>query len=242
MGLSKLAVLAAVAGVLVACGGSGTDVSASNPASYDYVVPQLNFQRNYSRTITDNSNNTIDDTYTDTVTAVNPDGSYLLSQQDTTNGSIIVNGTDYAVNDESITYSNAGQETAYTYAEADGTMQTCTYDPHAAGPDFPLEVGGSWTLNYTLTCGTTVISYTQTGSIVDLEQVTVPAGTFTALKLQSTLTWTNVHGTSITETVTNWRDTTTLRSVKQLISEAYGGTLPTNGYAVSADIELQSQN
>jgi hypothetical protein len=53
------------------------------------------------------------------------------------------------------------------------------------------------------------VSYTQSGSVVDVEAVTVPVGTFTAIKLQSTVTWTSPGGATRTQTVTNWRDVAT---------------------------------
>jgi hypothetical protein len=43
-----------------------------------------------------------------------------------------------------------------------------------------------------------------------------------------------------TQTITNWRDVLTSVSVKQSVSIAYAGTLPTNGYPVSRQIVLQS--
>jgi hypothetical protein len=73
-----------------------------------------------------------------------------------------------------------------------------------------------------------------------VESVTVPAGMYSALKLESTLTWTDLAGTTRTQTITNWRDVNTLISVKQEISIAYSGTVPTTSYAVSREILLQS--
>jgi hypothetical protein len=84
------------------------------------------------------------------------------------------------------------------------------------------------------------VSYTQQGTMVDVESITVPAGTFTALKLQSTVTWTDAGGTTRIQTIINWRDTATLYSLKQQISIAVSGNLPTTGYPVSRSIELQS--
>jgi hypothetical protein len=86
------------------------------------------------------------------------------------------------------------------------------------------------------------VSYAQTGTVVDDESVTVPAGTFNAIKLESTLTWTDAQGTRRTQTVINWRDVLTSISVKQSISIAYSGTLPTTGYAVSREIILQKRS
>jgi hypothetical protein len=47
-------------------------------------------------------------------------------------------------------------------------------------------------------------------------------------------------GTTRTQTVTNWYDVLTLVSVKESITIAYAGTLPTTGYPVSGEIVLQS--
>ena len=80
------------------------------------------------------------------------------------------------------------------------------------------------------------------GSVVDVESVTVPAGTYSAIKLQSTVTWTNSAGTTRTQTITNWRDVVTSVSVKQEISIAYSGTIPTTGYVVSREILLQTSS
>jgi hypothetical protein len=118
---------------------------------------------------------------------------------------------------------------------------TCTYDPHGSGPDFPVSVGATWTLAYTFACGVqTPVTYSQKGSVVDVESVTVPAGTYSALKLESTLTWTDLAEKTRTQTITNWRDVNTLISVKQEISIAVSGTIPAGGYAVSREILLQS--
>jgi hypothetical protein len=71
-----------------------------------------------------------------------------------------------------------------------------------------------------------------------VETVTVPAGSFLALKLQSTLIWTDAAGTTRTQTIINWRDTVTSVSVKQTISTAYSGTALSVGYPVASAVEL----
>ena len=78
--------------------------------------------------------------------------------------------------------------------------------------------------------------------MLDVETVTVPAGTYSALKLQSVETWTNAAGTTYTDTITNWRDINTLYSVQETITRVLGGTLPANGDAVSIQTVLQSAN
>jgi hypothetical protein len=45
------------------------------PTNYDFVTPTANAQKNYQETIVDNLGNTIVETYSQTVTTVNSDGS-----------------------------------------------------------------------------------------------------------------------------------------------------------------------
>jgi len=174
--------------------------------------------------------------------AVAADGTITEMQQSTTNNSAIVNGTNYTPLTETETYDGAsGQETSYSYTAVSGEPTTCVYDPRDGGPDFPLRVGQTWSISYTFACGTeSPVTYEQTGTVVDVESVTVPAGTFNALKLQSTVSWTSLQGTARTQTVTNWRDIATSHSVKEEISIAVSGTLPTNGYPVSREIVLET--
>ena len=189
--------------------------------------------------IVDNSNNSIDTGFTEVVTAANADGTYVV-QSEPTNPSAIVNGTNYAIIAETQTY-NTGQQTGYSFTAPGGATYSCTLDPHGSGPDFPIRVGQTWSLDYMDDCGgLPAVAYTQAGSVVDVESVTVPAGTYSTLKLQSTLTWMDAQGTTRTQSVTNWRDVVTSISVKQEISISYSGSLPSNGYAVRRTILLLS--
>jgi hypothetical protein len=232
-----LAVLA-----LVSCGGGGSGGATNNPGmgtSYTFTAPILNSTRNYNETITDNSNNTIAISFSDTVMTVNADGTYVVLFQPS-NPSVIVNGTNYGGPAETQTYNASGQETVEVYTNG-GTAFTCNLEPHGSGPDFPLQVGMTWSFDYTYGCnGGALTSYVQSGTVSDVESVTVPAGTFSSIKLQSTLTWTDAQGTTRTQTITNWRDVATSISVKQEFTIAYSGTLPTTGYAVSREILLES--
>jgi hypothetical protein len=231
---------------MAGCGGGGGASSSTAPGSgsgtaYNFVTPTLNSTRNYAETIVDNSNNSIDVGFADTIMTVNADGSYVVLSQDPSHNSVIVDGTNYSIVTQTDTLNGSGQETGYVYTAAGGSTVTCAFDPHGSGPDFPIRVGATWTLSYTFACGSEApVTYTQQGSVVDVESVTVPAGTYSALKLQSTVTWTDAHGTTRTETITNWREVATSFSVKEDISIAYSGTLPAAGYAVSRSILLQS--
>jgi hypothetical protein len=226
---------------LASCGGGGSGAT-STPGmgtSYAFIAPIINSMRTYSEAIVDNANNTIAITFSDTVVSVNSDGTYVVQFQPS-NLSVIVNGTNYGGPPETQTYNMSGQETVDAYTSG-STAYNCNFDPHGGGPGFPVQVGMSWSLNYTYSCnGGAPTSYMQSGSVSDVESVTVPAGTFSAIKLQSTLTWTDEQGTTRTQTITNWRDVATSISVKQEFSIAYSGTLPTTGYAVSREIFLES--
>jgi hypothetical protein len=236
----SLVVLCALVLALSGCGGGSHNDPGSGTA-YALVPPVVNSTRTYSETIVDNANNTILIGYTQTVSAVAEDGTITEMQQSTTGGSIIVDGTNYAPLTATETYDgSSGQETSYTYTAASGDAVTCTYDPRDGGPDFPLRVAQTWSIDYTFACGSqSPVTYEQTGSVADVESVTVPGGTFTALKLQSTVTWTDLQGTTRTQTVTNWRDIATSHSVKEDLTIVVSGTLPTTGYAVSRDIVLE---
>ena len=226
--------------ITASCGGGGSDGGGT---SYAFVAPVVSSKRAYAETILDNAHNTINLSYTETVTAVNPDGSYTVLQEDPNHESVIVNNTNYSIVTGTVAVNNSGQETGYTYADSNDATVSCTFTPHGAGPDFPITIGMTWTLNYSFGCGTQPpVSYVQSGSVVDVESITVPAGTYRAIKLQSTLTWTDAQGTTRTETVTNWRDAATSVSVKQSITISYSGTLPTRGYAISEEIVLESMS
>jgi hypothetical protein len=223
-------------------GGSGSGGSGNSSGygtAYAFVPPVQNTTRIYAETVVDNSNTTINIAFSDTVTSVNSDGS-ATQLQESTIGSPIVNGTNYTIATETQTYDATGHETAYTDLSEQPAV-TCTFDPYGEGPDWPVQVGQTWSIDYTFVCGSNAgVAYSQSGTVVDVESVTVPAGTFTALKLQSTLTWTDSQGTARTQTTTNWRDVATSYSVKEEVSIAVSGTLPTTGYAVSRQLVLES--
>jgi hypothetical protein len=238
MRLLNIGAASAMTVLLAACGGDD-----SAPATtYNFVAPQVNFQRTYAQTIIDNSNNTINESFTQTVTDVNADGSYVLLEEPIS-AAVVVDGTTYSIPTETINVNDQSQDTSYSQLQADGAVETCTYAPHGPGPGYPLSVGATWTIQYTVTCGTAAaITHTQSGNVLDVESVTVPAGTYNAIKLQSTDTYTNADGTTITQTSTIWRDVDTLFSVQRMTTLVHSGTLPTNGYAVSLQTVLQSEN
>jgi hypothetical protein len=239
---STTMIVAALAASLTGCGGGSMGGSGGgNSSLHAFVTPAVNSQRLYKETISDNQHNLILLSYTQTVTAVAADGSYTVVQQDPTNQSQLVDGTTYFIQYETLSINPSGQTSAYTFAAPGGVPITCTYAPNGPGPDFPVAVGETWTLDYMFGCGAQPpIAYVQNGTVADIEPVAVPAGNFTAIKLQSTISWTDALGTTRTQTVTDWRDMMTLVLVKESITIAYAGTLPNTGYPMSTEIVLQS--
>jgi len=226
--------------ILAACGGQASTNPTPPPhvTSYAFVAPSLNSQRVYSETIVDNASNTINLSYTETVTAVNADGSFVVLQQDPNNNAVVANGTTYAIQPVLITVNNSDQ-TLSTINTA--TQVSCAVSPYGAGPTFPVTVGQSWLTNYTITCGASpAIAYQQNGSVVDVESVTVPAGTYSALKLQTTLAHTDANGTIYNQVFATWRDAATGVVIKKQVFNTYSGTPLTNGYPVANTIVLQS--
>jgi hypothetical protein len=228
--------------LLCACGGgganSGSPAGSSAATNYSFVIPQLNSQRIYTESIIDNSSNTINLSYTDTVTAVNTNGTYVVLEADPNNNSTTVNGTTYAIQPDSITLNNSGQPLS---SLNNNTQIACTTSPHGAGPTYPIAIGNTWSINYTVTCGSNAsTSYSQTGTVIDLESVTMPAGTYSSLKVQSAINFTDSNGTIHNQSFTTWRDSNTGAVLKQLVVYTYSGTPLTHGYPVTNTVVLQS--
>jgi hypothetical protein len=178
---SGLVIAVAMAPRLAGCGGDTSHGTATTSAqTLAFVPPALNSQRSYADTITDNSNNKIDESYYDMVTAVDASGSYTVYQSALGGGASTVNGADYSVLTETLGVNNSGEPVTASHGGNDGNPVVCTYTPHGAGPTFPLTVGANWTLDFTYDCpGQPAIAYMQTGTVVGVESVTVPAGTTT---------------------------------------------------------------
>lgn len=240
----------ALAACLVGCGGGGSsgssnEGSGASPSTYTAATPVVGSSRVYSISTIDNSQNTINETAKDTIDSVNADGSFQSTETDPNNNSVTVGGTVYSVG-TTISTHNASHQTLTTVhsSSSGGSTTTCTFSPYSGGAPNPFFVGETWTTQYSETCGTTApTSYTHSGQVMGLESVTIPGvGTFSTAKIQSTLVWTNSAGTTTTETITNWRDTGSGFSVKQVSSFSRTGTVPTNGYAISRTSVLKSMS
>jgi hypothetical protein len=176
--------------------------------------------------------------YTETVTAVNSNGTFTVVIDDPSNNVVTVNGTSYSIANVTETANSSDQLLS---SVNNVTQVACTYSPYGAGPTYPISVNTEWSDGYTETCGNSApISYAQTGAVIDVESVTVPAGVFNALKLFNIINYTDANGTIRNQAYTTWRDVKTSVVVKRQVLTSYSGTVPSNGYPVSNTIELQS--
>jgi hypothetical protein len=236
----RLATALVLPAFLAACGG-GSSGSSPPAQTYAYATPAVNSQRVYAVTDVDNSSSIIQLTSQQTVTAVNADGSFVRNIVDPNGTSVVLNGTTYSIVPGDWSLDATGHDTAVTFNPQSVSPTTCTYTPHGLGPVYPLTVGETWQLTYTYACqGGLTLTVTQTGQAMDVETVTVPAGSYSAIRLQSTVTWTTAIGTQVTETLTRWADAGSGQSLRETSQYAYGGTLPPNGHLASQTVVLQS--
>ena len=236
---SRLLPSAVLALTLAACGG-GQAGSAAAATAYQFITPALGSQNTYADTQVDNLNNTLKRSIVSTVVAVNADGSYRSTSVDPSGDTVGSGTVDQTFYPTAYSLNNAGQETAQQTTRPGNVVVSCAADPHDAGPPAPLSVGQHWSFSYTPCAGAPV--FTQAGVLVDTETVTVPAGTFSAYKFQSSLTWTTAGGSAVTETISHWRNASgsDSRIVKETTSYAYTGTAPPAGSPVSLSRQLVS--
>jgi len=231
--------LLVAAALIQGCGGGG---GGDSNQSFPFITPKIGSVSQYTITTIDDSNNSIITTMQNTVTSSNQDGSYQLSSLDPSGNTVVVNGRNYSIVPEQITEDASGQVLSFVANPGTPSAESCTDSPHGAGPDYPLYVGEAWDIAYSESCSNGEnTAYTQSGQVVDIEAVSVPAGTFTALRFESTLQWTSRAGTITTESITAWRDSVTSVLVKRQIQYSYTGTPPQSGYPVSATIVLQQR-
>ena len=242
----RIGAICALGGLLAACGGDdGTaePVAGQPPqgtTTYEPGTPVVGATDVFRITDVDDSNNTIVIGFTQTVQSVSGPHSYVLTQVDPSNNAAIVNGVDYHFNAATITFDQE-QETSVSDTSETGTVQNCSDTPQSGGHPSPWWVGQSFTRSTQESCTPgDVRTIDDIGTVAALEQVTVPAGTFTALKLQTTETWSE-NGQNVTEQVTHWVDPSRwFFSIKTTIVFTRSGNVPAH-YVASQTIELQSR-
>lgn len=230
--------------LLTACGG-GTTAPAT--PSYTFIAPKVGAHLVYADNLIDNLNNTVNRTLVDDVTAVNADGSFAMHEEDPSHNTFVSGTTDQTAYPTDYQYNAAGQAINWVVKKPAGAINCAAAAAGtgaAAGLGAPatLAIGATWNADIIETCGTGAgTEYTQAGTFVGTESITIAAGTFKAFKFASTITRT-VNGVTRTETTTRWRDATgaETRVLKTVSSFSYIGTTPPAGALVTASRELQS--
>lgn len=196
----------------------------------------------WARDIVDNSTPAVQIhlIYDDYVTAVSPNGFYTLDELDTTGAPVLVGSSTYEVKSLTIRL-NADHQTVSTVGRDNAAGNDCTYTPHGSGVVYPISVGVQWNNSFTQSClDGTALSTVQTGSVAGVEPVTVPAGTFTAARLESTIVSTNTtSGLVTTATVIVWANVLDGKVVKRAFSFAYSGSVPARSLPISTIETLQ---
>ncbi len=251
MKLTHLAAIAAIGSCLAACGGNGDDNSPDSgpttpPAGatlYPEVTPPAGSTETFVTAKIDDANNTINGTYTETVASANSDGTYTIDEFDPTGSTLNVDGITYHLNPSTLSFGSDGVETGVVVSLPNGSTQTCTLSTLTGGHAHPIWVGQAWAQTRRESCTPgTVETLTESGSVLALESVTVPAGTFMALKETNIQSWTDANGQNITETITHWADPAHyMFTIKSLVTWARSGKVPTH-FVTSETIELQSRS
>jgi hypothetical protein len=223
-------------------GGGGESAAGGQAATYTFVRPKLGTRLVYGEQLVDNRNNTVNRTIVENVTAVNADGSFAVHEEDPSHNQFFSGTVDQTAYPTDYQYNASGQPLSWVVNRGNGVTVSCVISGGLSGAPSTLASGQGWTTSYTQTCGSgTGTAFNQTGTLVGLETVTVPAGTFSAFKFTTTVTMT-ANGTTRTETVTRWRDASGADShvLKSTSVFSYSGTAPASGALVSESRELQS--
>ncbi len=250
MKLTRQVALAAACTALAACGGNGDEVSSHPPAgvtAYPQVDPIVGSLDTFSVATVDDAGNTIARGYEERVTAVggNGAGSYELVQDDPSNQTVTVDGLTYHFDPVDRKYGGAAAN--YNLASTKETLPdnselTCTTSVQSGGHPRPFYVGQTWTTRYTVTCGSTATTYTDTGSVDAVESVTVAAGTFTALRTHGSTSWMTAGGESVVEQYQAWVDPAhAFFTLKNVTTYQRTGTVPAH-YVASQTYELLSRS
>lgn len=239
--------------LIAACGGGGGDPGGptnppappappgqpsapSQPTSttYAFVAPAVGTQSSYADHQLDTQNNALERTLVETVTAIQVDGSFVVHEQ---------NQADPTLNPADTQYGAAGERVWWTIDPSRLFVQ-CRITQGREGPPSPLAVGGAWSTSYALLCGSgttgSTVNYTQAGTLVAVETITVAAGTFSAYRFTSTTSSTR-GGVTATDNATFWRAASgDTRLLKRMVTSSFSGGTPPQGSLLSSSRELES--
>lgn len=232
--------------LLAACGGGSSDGGNNGgtaPATFVLATPKVGAENTFSEISVSNQNNSWNQGLVSQVTAVNADGSFVQQSYDPSGNTITSGGIDYTIYPGTYYFNSSAQETSQTIAYSSTDTQVCDFSPNSGSAPSTLTVGQTWSASYTACANDpSPISYSLTGTLVDVETLTVPAGTFNTFKFQNTLTYTRPSGLVVTENTTTWRnaDPTDSRAIQQVSNYSYSGITPPDGIIASRTRVLQS--
>ena len=233
-----MAALIAACSLVAACGGNDTAAPPPPPPaaqSFNYYPPALGETAIWSRTLTDSLGTSVAMQIRRHVTAANDSGGVEFTYDDPTATDVVEDGITFRTTPEVAEVDANGSTTTYTNTNVDGTQITCTYGAATSSAGVArqlaaqalrhaesfVRIGDSWTSTYTITCGSGApVTYTSNAAVEPLEGVTVPAGTFQAVKEIVNVSYT-VGNVQYANGETLWRDPAhSLTSVKLDISYA----------------------
>jgi len=144
-------------------------INVAAGASYSPGTPTVGASATYNVADLLLDGETLLSSYTDTTTLLNPDGSYEISRSRGGPVSRIMS------------FTAAGHRTKQHFPPLG---VTCTYTPPRVYIDFPLHFGKRWTSAWEYACDNGGRERAAlSGQVVALERITVPAGTFDAIKV-----------------------------------------------------------
>lgn len=235
--------------LLSACGGGGSGSpglgggSNSQGVTYNYVAPKPGQTQSYVYNTTDIANDSGTYKYTETITSVNADNSYIANWVPLQSTYPIGGNVSGSTTPETDTYNPNGEITRFAATGA-ASSNDCTYVYAAGGRPAQLSQGQSWNESYNYQCGQNSTVETITGTFVGVESVTVPAGTFNAYKFQYSGSYPIVDQTApnatASFTMTIWLDAdpASVRRVRQTRQTTYSGFTAPGGYEATNDMQL----
>lgn len=154
---------------------------------YAATVQTLGRISTYAQTNVFNDNSQEGVSYTNTVVAINADASYSVAGS--VNGAVT----------STVNNTATGARVSRNFVLNSGGTNPCTYTPPRAFFDYPLYVGKSYASTWNYQCAA---GYRESGSlrgeVVGFESITVPAGTFDALRINVTIDYTNSNDGNLT--------------------------------------------
>jgi len=227
--MTTLAALSATCATLAACGGGGDSPapppapSPAAPTVFSYLPPAIGETDVWTLTQTDTLGSSATMQLRQRVTDGNDSGARVFTYDDPTGTRVVQDGLTFWAEPQTANVSASGNTTDYTWTSTTGVQTTCVYGSAGSSTGASLAAadravalsgirlqslkpGDILNGSYTITCGTNApITYSTMVSVLPLETITVPAGSFQVFREVIATTWV-YNGFSNSMGVTLWRD------------------------------------